>query len=241
MSMPSDPTLYERQAERRPHRRLHSPSRRGWREAGLEILPAGERRPALVWPYAELQTNVPLRADARDVLLSTKPGGAQTLFVADPAFSEATVCSGAALSAGRQRLRGLRPGLAVVALVVAIAVAVRLLELHPAQTIASLLPQKTREAMGRNVIAQVTGKHAAMRERGGPRRARPAHPATDGCRVGDTDAGACGGDRLGPRQRLRGTGRADHPHARPLQTANSPDEVAGVLSHELGSHPGAAS
>ena len=84
MSMPSDPTLYGGSlSDGRTAAAVAVRARLG--EAGLEILPAGERRAALVWPYAELQSSVPLKSNAPDVLLSLKPNGSQTLFVANPA------------------------------------------------------------------------------------------------------------------------------------------------------------
>ena len=93
MSMPSDPTLYDgRLSDGRTAAAVAVRARLG--EAGLEILPAGERRAALVWPYAELQSSVPLKSNAPDVLLSLKPNGSQTLFVANPAFSRATIGQG---------------------------------------------------------------------------------------------------------------------------------------------------
>ena len=91
------------------------------------------------------------------MLLSLKPNGSQTLFVANPAFSQELLARASGLSATRQRLLGLRPGIATVAIVAALAATVRFLELHPAQTIARMLPQQTREAMGRSVVAQLTG------------------------------------------------------------------------------------
>ena len=126
-------------------------------ETGLEIVPIGDRRAALVWPYADLRSNVPLKATAPDVVLSLKPNGSQTLFVANPTFNEGLLARASGLSPGRQRLLGLRPGIATVAIIAALAATVRFLELHPAQTIARMLPQQTREAMGRSVVAQLTG------------------------------------------------------------------------------------
>ncbi len=233
MSMPSDPALYEgKLSDGRTADSFAVKARLA--EGGVEILPAGERRPALVWPYSELQTNVPLRADAPDVLLSAKPGGTQTLFVANAAFSEGLYARTRGLSAGRQRLLALRPGVAFVAVVIAVALAVRLLELHPAQTIARLLPQKTREAMGRSVIAQVTGRmrqcesaagRAAL-DRLAQRLTTAASQTPMPVRVVVIDWSLVNAFAVPGGQIILTRGL--------LQTAGSPDEVAGVLSHELG-------
>ena len=53
---------------------------------------------------------MPLRADAPDVLLSLKPDGAETLFVADPSFTRLLLARAPALSAARQRWRACGPG-----------------------------------------------------------------------------------------------------------------------------------
>ncbi len=232
MSMGSDPTLYDgRLSDGQTAAATAVRARFG--EAGLEILPAGERRAALVWPYGELRSNVPVTAGATDVVLSLKPNGSQTLFVANPAFSQALLARASGLSATRLRLLGLRPGIAAVAIVAAVVATVRLLELHPAQTIARMLPQPTREAMGRSVVAQLTGH---MKQ----------------C---DSASGRIALDRLTSRL-IAASGNATpvrvvmvdwalvNAFATPggqiimtrglVQKAASPDEVAGVLAHEIG-------
>jgi predicted Zn-dependent protease len=200
---------------------------------GVEFARAGEAE-VDTWPYAALRCAVPLTAGSRDVLLSLAPGGAQTLFVAAPAFVQALKARAPALSAARQRWHALRPALAVVAAVAAIGFGVRFLHLHPAQTLARLMPQPTREAIGRNVIASLT------------RTRKPC----------ETPAARGAIDRLTARL---AAAAAEHPPAvrvilvdwqlvnafavpggqiiltRGLvQKAQSPDEVAGVLAHELG-------
>lgn len=233
MSMPSDPTLYDgRLSDGRTAGSIAVKARLA--EGGIEILPPGERRPALTWAYGDLSSNVALRANALDILLSVKPNGTQTLFVADPNFSSALLARARGLSLTQQRLRALRPGLAAVAAVAVVALSVRLLDLHPAQTIARLLPQETREVMGRNVVTQLTGK---MKQ----------------CESGP---GRIALDRLAQRLTAAASERALHVRvvmvdwslvnafAAPggqiivtrglVQKAASPDEVAGVLSHELG-------
>jgi len=232
MSMPSDPTLYGGSlSDGRTAAAVAVRARLG--EAGLEILPAGERRAALVWPYAELQSSVPLKSDAPDVLLSLKPNGSQTLFVANAAFSQELLARSSGLSATRQRLLGLRPGIATVAIVAALAATVRFLELHPAQTIARMLPQQTREAMGRSVVAQLTG-HMKQCDSG------PGRIALD--RLTSRLITASG--NAGPVRVVMIDWALVNAFATPggqiimtralVQKAGSPDEVAGVLAHEIG-------
>jgi predicted Zn-dependent protease len=233
MSMPSDLTLFDaRYSDGRTA--AATPVQARLAETGLEILVPGDRRTRLTWPYGELRSGAPLRAKSADVLLSLGPAGSQTLFVPDPRFSRLLLARAKFLSAGRQRFRGLRTGVAAVAVVALVAGAVRLFDFHPAQTMARMLPQKTREAMGRNVVASLTG---TMRQ----------------CH---TPAGRAALDRL--TQRLTGAASKNPPAVRValvdwhlvnafaapggqliltrglVQKAASPDEVAGVLAHELG-------
>ena len=233
MSMPSDPTLYDgKLSDGKTAAAIAVRARLG--EAGLEILAAGERRTALVWPYGELKSNVPLKADAPDVVLSLKPNGSQTLFIANPAFSQGLLARANGLSPTRQRLLNLRPGIAAVAIVAALAGSVRFLELHPAQTIARMLPQQTREAMGRSVVAQLTG-HMKQCESG------PGRVALDRLTQRLTSAAS---ENLAPVRVLMVDWALVNAFAVPggqiimtrglVQKANSPDEVAGVLAHEIG-------
>jgi beta-barrel assembly-enhancing protease len=233
MSMPSDPTPYSgRLSDGRTAAALPVTVRLG--ETGVEIMPAGDRRAALVWPYAELQTSVPLRRDAPDVLLTLKPAGSQTLFVADTAFTQGLLARAKELSPFYQRLAGLKPGIAVVAFVVAVAAAVRLLDVHPAQTVARLLPEQTREAMGRSVVAQLTG-HMRRCETADGRAAldrltqRLATAASDSpakVRVVMIDWALVNAFAAPGGQIILTRGL--------VQKAGSPDEVAGVLAHEIG-------
>ena len=233
MSMPSDPTLYDgKLSDGKTAAAIAVRARLG--EAGLEILAAGERRTALVWPYGELKSNVPLKADAPDVVLSLKPNGSQTLFIANPAFSQGLLARANGLSPTRQRLLNLRPGIAAVAIVAALAGSVRFLELHPAQTIARMLPQQTREAMGRSVVAQLTG-HMKQCESG------PGRVALDRLTQRLTSAAS---ENPTPVRVLMVDWALVNAFATPggqiimtrglVQKANSPDEVAGVLAHEIG-------
>jgi beta-barrel assembly-enhancing protease len=233
MSMASDPTLYDgKLSDGRTAAAVAVKARLG--DSGLEILPAGERRAALVWPYAELQSNVPLKANAPDVVLCLKPNGSQTLFVANTAFSEGLLARAGGLSPAHQRMMGVWPGVATVAIVATLVASVRLLDLHPAQTIARLLPQQTREAMGRSVVAQVTGNMKQC-ETG------PGRIALDRLTTRLTSAAA---DKSTPVRVLMIDWALVNAFATPggqiimtrglVQKAASSDEVAGVLAHEIG-------
>jgi beta-barrel assembly-enhancing protease len=202
-------------------------------DRGLEFHVA-EGAPVGAWPYAELRSSVPLHAKAADVLLSLQPDGNQTLFVADPAFASQLLGRVPALSVARQRWRGLRPGLTVVGAVLAVALVIRFLELDPAHAVARIMPQQSREALGKNFVATLARDHKRC----------------------ETPASRAALDRL--IQRLTAAASSNPMQVRVslldwrlvnalaapggqivltrglVQTAGSPDEVAGVLAHELG-------
>jgi Zn-dependent protease with chaperone function len=233
MSMPSDTAVYEgRLSDGRTAASVRVEVRMA--ERGLQILPAGEPGTPALWPYAKLRSSLPVRADAPDVLLSLKPGGAETLFVAEPAFIRSLRARAGHLSPGRQRLLGLRTGAVFGALAAAVVGAIWYFDYQPLQTAARLMPQDMRERMGRNVIASLTG---SMREC----HTVPGRAALDGltrrltAKASDppmqvrvimvdwalVNAFAVPGGQLVLTKGL-------------VQTAASADEVAGVLAHEMG-------
>ena len=186
------------------------------------------------WPYDQLQGSVPLRADTPDVLLSLLPDGAETLFVADPSFSGLLLARAPALSCARQRWQGLKPGLAVLAAVLLIVSGVWLLDLHPAQTIARVMPQKTRAALGGAVVTSMTKDRKVCET--------PASKAALG-RLTQRLTAAASDKPLGVRVVLLDWSLVNA-FAVPggqiiltrglVQRAGASDEVAGVLAHELG-------
>lgn len=204
-------------------------------EAGLEIGAArGDRRTPLLWPYSELRASVPLLAGAPDVVLSRSTGGAESLFVADPDFSRLLLERAKFLGAGRQRLLALRPGIAAVAIVIAAVGVARVLEFRPSQTIAKLLPQQTREAMGRSVVAQLTGNMRRCESPAGRaaldkltrRLTAAASERSADVRVVLVDWNLVNAFAAPGGQIIMTRGL--------IQKASAPDEVAGVLAHEIG-------
>src|SRR5262245_31669682 len=128
--------------------------------SGLEVRGQDDARTRL-WPYHHLRVSVPLTADAPDVLLSLQPSGAETLFVTNSAFARELLVRAPGLSPSHQRWHGMKPGLAVVGAVAALALGMWALDLHPAQAVARVMPQPAREAMGRNFVTAITKDHKA--------------------------------------------------------------------------------
>jgi beta-barrel assembly-enhancing protease len=186
------------------------------------------------WPYDQLQGSVPLRADATDVLLSLMPDGTETLFVADPSFTGLLLARAPALSCARQRWQGLKPGLAVLAAVVLIVSGMWLIDLHPAQAIAHVMPQETRAALGSAVVASLTKENKVCvtpaskvaLDRLTQRLTAAASDKPMGVRVVLLDWALVNAFALPGGQVILTRGL--------VQRAGSSDEVAGVLAHELG-------
>jgi predicted Zn-dependent protease len=202
-------------------------------ENGLEMANPGGPT-VWQWPYRRLRASVPLKSKAADVLLTLEPEGSHTLFVADPAFAARLLQRAPGLSAARQRWQALRPGLAVVAAVLAIGLGGWALELHPAQAAARLMPQKTRELVGRQVISSMsrdrraceTPASRAALERLTQRLTAAAPEKGMAVRVVVLDWTLVNGFAVPGRQIILTRGL--------IQAARTPDEVAGVLAHELG-------
>ncbi len=200
---------------------------------GLELRVEGETR-TRVWPYEDLHTSLPLRSDAADVLVTLKPEHAQTLFVADPSFASVLLARSPGLSPLSRRWQGLKPGLAVLATVLALIGSIWALDLHPAQALARLMPQQSREVLGGAVIASLakdrkvceTPAGNAALQRLAARLTTAASPKPIRVSItlfdwGLVNAFAAPGGHIILTRGL-------------VQQAGSADEVAGVLAHELG-------
>ncbi len=200
---------------------------------GLELSGDGEIG-TRTWPYESLRGSVPLRMDAPDVLLSLKGDSTETLFVADPSFARLLLARAPGLSRARQRWQGIKPGLAVVAAVVLFVTSLWLLDLHPAQGLARVMPQEARAKLGGAVVASMakdrkvceTPASKAALERLTQRLAAAASDKPLHARVVLLDWSLVNAFAVPGGQIILTRGL--------VQRAGSSDEVAGVLAHELG-------
>jgi Zn-dependent protease with chaperone function len=214
----------------------HTPGSRDVRvrltDRGVTLELAGEAQP-LVWPYGALAASEPLGDHAIDALLTYayQPGAA--LFVADARFARHLAKLAPHLTARSRRWRAAQPWLWAAALAGLVLLGGWIAGLSPSRAIARMLPDTAREALGDQVVASMTRNKAVC-------------SAPDGVAALDVLTGklskAAGGDRrfkvvvvdwdlmnafATPGEKIvltRGL----------IAKAKSPDEVAGVLAHEMG-------
>lgn len=187
----------------------------------------------LIWPYGALATAEPLTDHAIDALVtySYQPGA--TLFVPGPRFARALARLAPQLTAKAERWRAASPWAWGAAATLAIVVAVWLAGLSPANTIANMLPDKVRDAMGRQVVQSMSDGKAVCNAPSGlaalDRLTSRLAAATPDARTFKVvvvnwdlvNAFATPGENVVLTSGL-------------LEAADSPDEVAGVLAHEMG-------
>jgi predicted Zn-dependent protease len=198
---------------------------------GVEITPTGRQGP-LTWPYGELTAASSVSKGMSDVLLSHAATPGATLFVGDRAFVVALVAKAPHLTASRQRWRVALPLMAVCAAIVLIAVALWFADVSPTRAVARLLPADVRQSLGRQVVTSLGRGHrtcltpdgSAALKRLTERLSAWTGSARFAVSVLDWDlvnAFAAPGEQIILTRAL-------------IEQANSPDEVAGVLAHEMG-------
>jgi beta-barrel assembly-enhancing protease len=196
---------------------------------GVEIVPSAQA--PLVWRYGELATALPVGRGMADVLLSCPALPGATLFVTDRAFVAALVARAPQLTAGSQRWRYARPMLAACAAIALLVAALWFADVSPARGLAGLLPTELRQSIGRQVVQSLGNGRVACQTPDGSealRRLTERLSAAAGRRfsvsVLDWDvvnAFAAPGEQIVIARGL-------------IAQAKSPDEVAGVLAHEMG-------
>ena len=187
----------------------------------------------LIWPYGALTTSEPLSPHAVDAQVSYTYQPGASLFVPNGRFARELAKSANHLTTRAVRRRAAMPWLwAAAGTVVAIAL-ISMSSFSPARTIAGFMPERLRQSLGEQTIATIA-------------RDRPVCAQPDGRRAVDTLTARLAGNGSGANQfdvivvdwdlvnAFATPGNKIVLTSGLIGQAESPDEVAGVLAHELG-------
>lgn len=200
-------------------------------ESGLDIAGAAGAD-TRVWPYAGLEAAEPLSARSTDVLLTSRDDPGMTLFVGDAPFTSALAGRAPHLSTRASRWRHARPWIAVAGLFVAAYIVFDVFDISPSRAIATLLPDQARRGLGEEVLGTITESRRVCENADGVQALnRLAARLSTGAgnskfKVVVVDWGLFNAFAVPGEQIVLTRGL--------LTKAKSPDEVAGVLAHEMG-------
>ncbi len=201
-------------------------------ERGLAIVKPGATEP-LIWPYSALGSGEPFGKHAIDALVTYRDQPGATLFVPGSAFVRKLSEHAPHLTSRAQRWRAARPWLYVSACAILIVFVVWAAGLSPARTVASMLPDKIRKTMGKQIVTAMSeGRGVCLDEKGRAALDKLAKRLSDASgsaasfnivvvNWGLLNAFAAPGEQIVVTRRL-------------ITTAKSPDELAAVIAHEMG-------
>jgi beta-barrel assembly-enhancing protease len=193
----------------------------------------GDGMPPLRWHLTQVETAEPITASATDCLVHEPGRKGATLFVPEGLFVRELATRAPHLTARVQRWRYAKPWAIASAVIVGTVAILTTTEISPARTIAGMLPDKTRQALGREVVRSMGRGQQACESVAGKaalaqlaQRLSQATGSTRSFSVSVVDspvvnAFAAPGEQI---VIMRGL----------LAKAESADEVAGVLAHEMG-------
>ncbi len=204
-------------------------------EQGIGLTRPGTDAPSAIWAYADIATAEPVRPGAGDVLVTSKSAPRMTLFVADTRFSAAIAKLAPHTTVRATRFAGIKVGAPVGAVALALTALIYGFDLSPTKTVARMMPEAARERLGRNVLASLPISQSDKR-------------------VCDEPAGRAAVDALARRLMPDVKDPAKkllvlnwplvNAFAVPggqviltrgiIEKASGPDEIAGVLAHEIG-------
>jgi predicted Zn-dependent protease len=199
---------------------------------GLEI-DLGDNSEELVWPYSALVSHTAVSSGAGETIIERRDAPGAQVHVRDAAFIKRLVRLAPQLSTSGMRRRWLVPLLAATGAIVGAAALAWHLDFKPDRAIAKLLPDSIRQSLGRNVVAQFTAKRRACTAASGQQaldalkaRLLQGIPGASLYNVTVVDipiinAFATPGGQMMITNKL-------------IQAAKTPDEVAGILAHEIG-------
>ena len=197
------------------------------------IIDRGDGEDELVWPYGALKTDTPVSPGAGEALVTYDHMPGARLFVQDQDFVRELRSRAKQLTTASHRWRWAKPFVAVAVLAVAVVAVIWMLELRPARTIAAALPESSRTKVGRNVIDYFKSQHKVCIAPEGRAaldklmiRLLQTADKPDYYKVTVVDWGLVNAFAAPGGQMLLTKGL--------IRAAQSPEEVAGVLAHEIG-------
>lgn len=187
----------------------------------------------LVWPYSGLSTAQPLSTKSADVLIRSATESGATVFVSSPAFSAELVARAPHLTARAERMRYLLPALGVVAVVAFLGALIYLLDWSPSRAIARVVPSVTWNAAGRQLASGFEKDYPGCDDIKGRaaldkllKRLVDASPDQQGIHLHVANWALVNAFALPGRHLMLTRGL--------IRDSTSPEEVAGVLGHEMG-------
>lgn len=199
---------------------------------GVEI-DMGPGEPRRVWHYAGLKTSEPIRPNAIDVLLFSLDEPGASLFVQGRDFAANLNDRAPHLSARSLMKRRWLWGLIIAAIFIAVIAASFAAGWSPIKSIAGSLPETWRQRLGDAARESMTEGHKQCADPAGlaalarlTERLSKAAPVTTPFNVRVYDWSLMNAFAVPGSQIVLTKGLID--------TAETPDEVAGVLAHEMG-------
>jgi beta-barrel assembly-enhancing protease len=186
-----------------------------------------------LWPYSTLRSAEPIRTHAVDVLLSSTSAPGASVFVPSPEFARALRQRAPHLTARAERWRHTRPWMIGGAAVAALFAAVYFSGWSPAKSIARVLPDSWRGRLGEQAIRSMTEGHKLCNDPDGDaalaklaERLSRSTGVNKPFKVAVYDWSLMNAFAVPGGQVVMTRGL--------IEKAESPDEVAGVLAHEMG-------
>ncbi len=200
--------------------------------AGVEIITAGTGE-RLLWPYDSLKAGEPVRTHAVDVLLTSSALPGASLFVPDAQFARELRQYAAHLTAHAERWRNARPWLLGMTALVALIALIYAAGWSPIRSIAGVLPETWRTRLGQQAMQSMTeGQRLCVSPDGVAALAKlnarlsQAAGSDSPAKISVYDWSLLNAFAVPGGQIVMTKGLIDK--------AESADEVAGVLAHEMG-------
>lgn len=192
-----------------------------------------EAAQALVWPYVALGVATPLTSKSADALITYSHMPGATLFIADTEAVRQLMKLAPQITSRAYGWRSARPWIIAAACVVLVFVGLWLAELSPARWVAGLMPDRIRISIGDQVVTSMVGGRKECTAPEGRsalddlvERLSKASGTGTRFRVRVVDWGLLNAFAV-PGEQIVLTRAV-------ITQAKSPEEVAGVLAHEMG-------